>query len=79
YLLLNYFEAIKSTPLILVIFLWMNVAFLVLSILFFGYKYLIQRKIKLNKVDVILSVFYNIIFLVIFLADPFYLLAKALD
>jgi len=78
YLLLNYWGAIKVRPILLVSFLWLNVAFLILSVLYFVYKYLIQRKKDLMKVDVILTVIYNAVFLVVFLVDPFYLLAKAI-
>jgi hypothetical protein len=79
YLLLNYFEIIKSTPFLIASFLWVNIAFLVMGVLFLGYKYLVRKGKDLNTVDVIFTLIYNMIFLVIFLADPFYLLAKALD
>ena len=76
YLLLNFWEVIRMTPPVFVALILLNLAFFILSLLYIVYKYLIQRKRELIKLDIYLIVLCNTIILIILIFDPFNLLGK---
>jgi len=78
YLILNCVELISVKPLLLASFIWLNIAFITLSVFYFIYRFKYQQEQGVSKLEVFFMVLINALFILTVIFDPFYIWAKAL-